>query len=360
MKKTRTILSIMLVIIMMFQTSTLFASPGQVGGLILHETVNHATGLVEEVYAYGGSIFYFRMTDEYTYSSQLTPLGYYVFAFRWGDNSEILTGTFSAIESGLLQHSRVAVNQVEEAISMSSLVMSNLDAFVTEVIEFASEEHQYELLIVDDNRMEHFDSAYQTYDWEMTQSIAPMSNVSAFPAPPPSGRVFSNLNTLIAMEFPGQYTSRHLQSLSDIRGGRIGNARLYESYTAFVSSRMPFGGIANLALATISLMLGLPVTGLMSLISVIVSSIGVVLAAPGAFINRLDVVQSFTRRVRVNSEAGIMFWSAHDTRWEVLEGDIGAQLNATSGRVNAFWDFHDIPHLLRTGLDNWFRINNIW
>ena len=47
------------------------------------------------------------------------------------------------------------------------------------------------------------------------------------------------------------------------------------------------------------------------------------------------------------------------TMWNVLEGNRGVQLDATSSKTNAFWGFNDIPCLLKTGLNNWFSMNNI-
>jgi len=97
----------------------------------------------------------------------------------------------------------------------------------------------------------------------------------------------------------------------------------------------------------------------MQLIATVGSTLGTI-AAFHAVLSSFEAAQSFTRRVRVNNQVGQMFWTAHDTLWELFEGNNGAQLNLTRNRTNSFPDFHDLSGLLRTGLDNWFRMHNIW
>jgi len=49
---------------------------------ILYESVDADTGITVEVFEANGHIFFSRNTSEYTFASELTPTGYYVFAFR--------------------------------------------------------------------------------------------------------------------------------------------------------------------------------------------------------------------------------------------------------------------------------------
>ena len=357
MKKLFSALSLVLVFVFVFSTVA-FAVPSRLeDGFVLYET--RSIGLVEEVREFDGSVFYFRMTDEYTYSSQLTPLGYYVFGFRFNNSSEVLTGTFSVIDSGVMQRSRISGSLEDNSFSMFSLVVNNLDIFVTETIDMTNYVYQYVLPLPDDNRIEHFDLTDIYADWQDLEGR--MFTLSAFPAPPPSGRIFSNLNTLVASDFPGQYANRFLQQHTELRGGRIANARLYETYTAFARHRVSIGAIANFAITTIGALLGLDFSTIKAIITTTIGLGGVVVAGVDAFIHRAEVVQSFTRLVVVNGGPGTMIWSAHDTSWDVIEGNRGAQIDATRNpRINSFWDFTDIQHLLRTGINNWASINNIW
>jgi len=152
----------------------------------------HAT---EEIYEADGILFYFRITEDYVYSSQLSPLGIYNFAIRYNNSNAVTTGKIDIAEHPLMEHVADAANgnrgfrNTDDQLSVSSvtslLVIENLNAFATEVILFDMPE-------ISTNIEQH--------------SIAPLSNTGVDPI------AAAHLRQLGYSEHRGRFLGTHTQS----------------------------------------------------------------------------------------------------------------------------------------------------
>jgi len=88
-------------------------------------------------YEYDGSVFHTFITDAYIYSSQLTPYGYYSFAFGYRSN-DILTGIIHISELDI-DFDPFDENTVFDTYTSSILrraVLDNIDDFATERVQY--------------------------------------------------------------------------------------------------------------------------------------------------------------------------------------------------------------------------------
>ena len=132
--------------------------------IVHHEVVDINGVVVEQVSELAGSIFSFRLTDEYTYSSQLTPYGYYIFAFGFNDSNIAFYEHFYLAETPLItQHLDIsAFNKselsrgrsqsldsemmLEYSSALSSLIIANLDNLSIGVRNITTIYHSNEIL----------------------------------------------------------------------------------------------------------------------------------------------------------------------------------------------------------------------
>ena len=308
---------------------------------------------IEEI---DGSIFFTIVTDEYMYTSQLTPLGYYNFSVRFTDSNQILTATVSvddlsavAVRSSLSDLSALSAAQLAEALYL--VTMDDLSVFDLDVFEMTVECAAPEIFYFNDyhENGDLFDVIPQSWP----------------PADAPSGNWYPSMAALISTEFPLYYglwvaTSFDWGTLWGLPNV-YASTRVLESRTAFaVFNRNILIPIAVTITVAAMKVGGIPYASLLLMGAFGISVHGVFVSIRDFFIGEHFVSENWDRAVWINSH-NRRFASATRTRvWVVNSGtgNTGAGFQVNLVRFpsdSSQWPFHDTRQLMSIGQEQFFR-----
>jgi len=343
---------------MVFQTVTVFARPlaGNDDWVIHHEVIDSRGNVVEQVAELAGSIFNFRITDEYVYSSQITPYGYYSFAFRHTNNYVVYHDVFSLFNDPLisqnldLPRARSLDSDLLMDLSseLSSFIISNLDHYVSNTHEFTPVD-VVDVLDLQENATETtfqdiFDYGHSSnHDNHEALSIAPFL----------SDRVHRTLADLQRNEFGAAFRNRLILTGGSTRNGVHASARVYQDYVVTNHPARRWQVRINYALTTISALLAISAIQLSRVVSVSLVAGGVILAAVNTVIGEHWVVEDISKSININ---GLPFSRASQQRHHhVVSGDLGFMINLAQspGVVQQPSFFNQTSRLLTTSLDIW-------
>lgn len=294
-------------------------------------------GVAEQVAEIGGSIFYFVVTDEYAYSSQLTPCGIYNFAFSYIDSNVIVSGILS--KSALLD-TRCGLysdngDTIDISLLMSSIVLNDLYSFATDTTIFEIVLHE---------------SVKNEYVGMRESPFSPRSET--FPP-------YSSLTALTNNEFH-TYSNLFLGSRTETRGGVRATATVNENHTVWSSADRSWWIGAGTTIASIAVLVIAPASVLINIISVTIIGVGIIQTAVSLTLGRTNLNQRFARIVRVNADQ-IWYFAAYDIVWHVFSGNLGWDINRSQAvSRNRHWDFNNVSLLSQTGLNNFFHSIGIW
>ena len=345
MKKIKSFISLFLASLFIMQAVPVFANGQDLrdDGFIHHEIVDENFNVVEEVYEFDGSIFYFLMTAEYTYSSQLTPEGFYHFAFSYRDSGVVSSGNlilenlqildYSLPESNLISDekisTRVSIDNFtrNNSLIVSSFILDNMDEYVTNVESFEAI---------------HYDSEVQEVEFSDTNSISRMS----------LGRAYHTIEDLIRAEYSPIYFNRSLGGISTTRNGIHVRCTLLESYTIYYRRQSTRWFDAGVSLGVISTLTGFSTAGLMSIISWSTGVAGLLISLYGFFFGDWVVEENYTRNAFIDN--GVWYWSGRTITTRLASGNAGYARNTSwypSERIHS--DFYDVYGIMYTAIDNY-------
>ena len=307
-------------------------------GIIHYEVRDEDFNVTEQIFEYDGDVFHFIMTEDYIFSSQLTPLGVYHFAFREIGHNETTYGEFRTEELfesytneyvGILGHgytiSRTHIHNYSDILS--ALILSDVNYFA-----------QGTIVIENVVAIEKTDIFSEYYGFE------------AFRAGPP----YANMNELLLNDFGQLYTGRLLMSRSFLSNGRSMVARLEENRTTGHRWRFDRWVLASTAITVITVNLNLPVATVRAVGMWTLSAAGIVMAARDFNWRVWEAELNYTKRVMIDGRQ--QYWAGRTMRWNMLQGPAGWDRDRT--RVvhdSSHWDFFDNSGLIDTGINNFLR-----
>ncbi|MCL2188516.1 MAG: hypothetical protein FWC16_00350 [Defluviitaleaceae bacterium] len=342
--------------------------------LIIHyETVDPVGGVFESLSEYNGSIFYTRRTNEYIYSSQLTPSGHYDFAFRFINSLHILTATIVLedllVHDNTVNRERSRSTTVYNSYRVASIIMNNLPNLATNIVQMdfvANTPFEIDLF------------APEAYSF----GISPFSNV---PAPPgaivnhpfrlrTNEVAYPTMAALISGDFQPMHFERTVAAITESRSGIMARAAMVQNFTLTPGRQTVFFGTfrvtTNMTVAVVGAALGASASKVLAIIGFVASTTGVLLAIADFFVTEHFVEEHYRHHVTINGAmtGGFMTrtirWSvisALDTRNNVERFVI----NPTGGptRDQAFPQmapFHNPNPMLQQALNDFFRAQGIW
>jgi len=324
------------------------------GDWITHHEVLDVTGAVmERVTEFAGSIFNFRITDDYVYSSQITPYGYYSFGFRDMQSNVVYHETFSLFDAPLISQN-VELPRTKDLDSdtllyissiVSQLIIGNIDYIETSRIEFAPVEEAVPNVIFEN--LPYIDSVYEIGGYNY-------AHFDAFSfAPLVSDRVHPSMQTLIRNEFPASFQNRLVLTGGSTRNGVLASGRMYESYIVSFWEATRWQVRAGQHLTAISALVAIEGTQLSRILSVMLVAGGILVARADAVVGQYWALEDHIRRININ---GFHFSQAsRQTQRHVISGNLGFMLNLT--RSPQVWQhpsfFNQTNTLLSRSLDMW-------
>ena len=289
--------------------------------VIHYETVDDDGVVDVQVSEFGESLFTLRRTDEYIYSSQLTPLGYYTFAFAYTGSYEILAGTINVSEliatfpTQLAQDisSRINVEPYQVMFSFSDVIIENINVLYTDVI-------------VKDVIYHDFESTYLDY-------------TSVFVVPLFGGPPYSSMNALISAEFPPM-GPRLTSTTQSTRNGRTVWARSYEVFSVSHNTvrTVRIAALTAVAIASVALG-GIPATAIVKIAAFALGSIGALVAISDFMAGEIHVIAHHDRRVNVDNMLQIR--GVRDIRHNAISGPLGFALDVTRHTVVSSFGISD-------------------
>jgi len=371
-KKFKCILSLTLVMVFVFQSIPAFSSHDMALNewILHHKETNERGEIVEQLYEFGGSIFFSRATDEFLYSSQLTPLGYYDFALRRVGSDYILNATLPLTEvfalDASIERSMAAGATLSNSEALSLAVVENLDKIDFETIFVRTIYHEGHRTL---DLIEAEEARTQGDSLRFGEGISPFNTSLIRPTPHPyqvrgrSPDPFNSLSALIQTEMFPRYTDRLAGSLMEQRGGIMGNVRMYETYWPSSISTRSFAVFMSMTVSAIALLLGI-ITGTAAIATVIslrIGAQGVIFAARDYFKREHFIVTDYIRIVTVNgSSANNSYYSMQTIRQLAISGDRGFTIDDTQWptihrTVNPANHNTPMNFLLQFALNNFFR-----
>ena len=321
-------ISLMLAVVFVFQLTAGFAMAQSVSaGIIHHEVFDEYGRLQEQIYEADGNIFFFRMTETYTYASQLTQSGMYAFGFKDNVQHLVYAGSFSVDDVLMLcQPDTITENNTQETIDfvISSLVIANIDVFATDVI------------VMDD------------------MLVGAEENAAPRLWPNPDPRGVSHLRSTF-----GYPADRSHNFISSMNSGGV-NARLYQStsFHRMLNINVPrflVSLAAGITAAAVASILGVTIPVAATLARFTVTGAGAYLILSlrtDVFYENVRV--SLDRFVVINGQ--VRFEQARATEYRILFTDTGVGHNLLTSFVTPH--FNNTVFMLQEGIRR--HNNNIW
>ena len=344
--RVKSFIAMLLAAVFVFQTVPVVAQSGAayLGGVVHYEFFDATSGEFEELFELDGSVFYFRRTETYTYSSQLTPYGYYHFAFSYNDSNRVDFGIFmfeAFLEENFdtnMAHGRGRSLQ-SLSYSVSDLIISDLSAFASDT------------LIVD---MVSFYEELGQINFEELAAIEQFVEIVPFSQGP-----FASIDALIRQQFSAPYSNRLISTDSVTRGGRTARGRLEESYGVGHVRQINFGFAVGATISVISAVLGFPITTVKTVVAFGFSLAGVAISLTSGTLITHTVSESTMREVFVNNGRWSYEIAWRTVNWNVLQGPLGFARDVTRHAGGTFteanFDRSDI--LLTRGMNNYLWQN---
>ena len=273
-------------------------------GIMHHEVLDMHGNIIEQIFEQDGSVFTFRMTDEYTYSSQLTALGTYNFGFRHNNSNAVLAGDFVLLDKSVLLNiaeigdfaTGRAVANPQMHMSISSLIMSNLDEFVTEIIEFDIHESL---------EPEPTDAEQMFFSGVDPRAAAHLRTL---------GHHEQNFRLINSTFQDGYVASLH----QTVRFSRVLQITLPQILVSFLSAT---------AATVVSAVLGIPKSAVGNIVRLVMTAGGTWIVAALTHVSHQDINVTNERAGVVNNNNVVRFIQTNTMRYRILFGDIGVDHN---------------------------------
>lgn len=297
-------------------------------GVIHHEMIDAKGGIVEQIEEHEGSIFYLRIADEYIYSSQLTPQGYYNFAFRYQDSYDIFTATLPLDNLFALDATAAGRfgrgDMQSDSVLLSSIVINNLHDLTEDVIHIEVNYYEEEDVVVHPESTPGDESAFCTYaDMDPSNTLhRPLRH----PFMTRGAGLYPSISALIAGDFHNIYFRTHLGGLTQSRGGIMGNTRMYETFTVgWHRGRSTMVWIGT-TLSVASLLLdGWPAPIVRAFATFATGAAGAAITIYEFVLGELFVTEHYRRDISVNGN--LRYGFLRDIRHPALSGSLGYQLD---------------------------------
>jgi len=354
--KTKQIISVFLAMLMVLQPITIFAGNYSQDASfnhtfnyydlpsrdfnIIHEVVSVEDIITEQIAEIDGFIYNFIVTEEFVYSSRLTPEGHYSFAFRYINSDTAYSGEIDFSEestAGLQVYSDMSapVNMVSASVDilnnsslLSSFVLDNLE-------ELATEAKDFETIYIEDGEIVEF-----TEHMISPRGEASVNNVI--------NRLAANRHIVANANFNG----RNIGGMECVQNGVRATVTLFHAHTLtqqHITSRFFAARTSELI---VSLFFIIPVTTLRSVVSLawdVHNGIWATIVSMNA--ERWEIVSRETKTAVI--QGNTRHWAGRTAIFETYRGNLGFNVPA-NGNISMHWDFNDNMRLMNTALDNFF------
>jgi hypothetical protein len=315
---------------------------------IMHlEQFHDDMGVVEEIFEINGTVFYFRRTATYTYSSQLSSLGYYDFAFRYNESHTVYAGIIHlyelfAVDSDAYSAHARSRSIHGQAVALSESVINNLSYHATNIITFDIVVYSDDLISIEKIA---FDNYGQTWFDELSTPV-PFS---------PVPQTFPTIDALMRA-FPSPYFGRLIGSpQTQTRGGRLAVGRLEQSYGLSHSRVSSINYVIGMSLSVISTLAGISFSTVVAVVSAVAGIVGTIHAAVTGTMWIHNLFETTLREFRVSNRT---YETAFDeVLRRMVQGDRGWAVCPQIERRLTCAHFFDTPIMIHRGFNNYFWRN---